>query len=232
MTRNIRSFIRGEKRHRIRHILRSTHAPKRDQFHRLLLEIFRQRGRHRSFDESRSYGVTGYVSRSNFAGNCHGKADESCFGRGIVCLAGLADLTKNGCNVDNSSPALAKHRTDDLLSAQICRSQIGIDDRIPVGAFHAHDELVAGDSSIVDQDIDLAEFSDDCFACVLDLLFIGNVHRECSRLAASAADVTHQFFQLFLIPRDHGYSRATLRQFENAGLANSLRRAGDQRYTS
>src|SRR5207302_9353677 len=98
--------------------------------------------------------------------------------------------------------------------------------------FHAHDELVTRDPGVVDQDIDLAKFGDNCFTGILDLLFIRNVHRERSRLAASAANVIHQFFQLFLITRGHGYGRTTLRQFESAGLANSLRRAGDQRYTS
>ncbi len=48
---------------------------------------------------------------------------------------------------------------DDLLDAEIGGSEIGLQDGVPVGALHAHDELVAGDAGVVDQDVDFAELA-------------------------------------------------------------------------
>src|SRR5215469_8432560 len=179
MACNVGSFIGSKECHSAGHVIGNAHASERDQLERFLLKIFWQRCGHRSFDEARSYGVTGYVSRGNFASNCHGKTDQSCFRSSIARLSGLADLTKHRCYVDDPSPTLAQHGTQSQLDKQICGSEIRVENGIPVSTLHAQDELVSGNTGVIDEDFDFSEFSKHQLARTPDLFFIADVHREC-----------------------------------------------------
>ena len=75
-----------------------------------------------------------------------------------------------------------------MLDAEIGGGEIGLEDGVPVGALHAHDQLVAGDAGVVDQDVDFAELGDCGFDCGFNLVFVGYVERECGRLAACGGD--------------------------------------------
>ena len=138
-------------------------------------------------------GVAGNVAGANFSGDSHGEADQSGFRCGVVGLSGLAHLAEDAGDVDDASPALFEHGADHRLNAEIGRSEIGLQNGVPVGAFHAHDELVAGDAGIVDQDVDFAELGDDGFDGGFNLLFVGNVESECGCCAAGGGDFGDQF---------------------------------------
>jgi hypothetical protein len=135
-------------------------------------------------------------------------------------------------DVDDASPALLEHGTGDLLGTEICRSEIGLQDGVPIGALHAHDELVAGDAGIVHQDVNLVELGDRGFNGGLDLLFIGDVESERCRLSAGRGNFVYQLIQLVLIARGDGDCRARRGESQRAGPSDALRRACDQRHPS
>ena len=107
-----------------------------------------------------------------------------------------------------------------------------MEDGVPVGALHAHDELVAGDAGVVDQDVDFAELGDDGFDRGFDLLFVGDVESEGGGLAAGGGDFADQFVQFFLIASGYGHGRAVFGEAQGAGASDALRRAGDEGYSS
>ena len=90
--------------------------------------------------------------------------------------------------------------------------QIGGQHRIPVGALHPHDQPVAGDARVVDQNIDLAEFFDDRLHPCFDLVFIGHIQLESCSFAASGTDFFYYLGQLVLITRGDGHLGALPRQ--------------------
>ena len=118
------------------------------------------------------------------------------------------------------------------LDAEICGGQIGLQDGVPVGALHAHDELVAGDAGVVDQDVDLAELGDGGLDGGFDLLFVGDVERKGGGLAAGGGDFGDQFVQLLLIARGGGHGGAVFGEAQGAGASDALRGAGDEGYAS
>src|SRR5271157_523814 len=225
-------IVRGQKCHGVSHIFRRSHSSQRNLLDGVLLELVAQNRRHGGFDESGSNGVAGNVARADLAGNGHGEADQSCLRRSIVRLPGLSHLPEDAGDVDDASPALLEHRADDLLNREVGGSEIGLEDGIPVGALHAHDQLIAGDAGVVDQDIYLAELRDGGFDRGLDLLFVADIESKCARLAARSADFTDHFVQLFLIPCGDRNSRAVFGKAQGAGASNALRGASDQRYSS
>jgi hypothetical protein len=79
---------------------------------------------------------------------------------------------------------------------------------IPVGALHAHDQLVAGDAGVVDQDVDFAELGDGGFDGFLDLVFVGDVEGEGRGLAAGRGDFGDEVVEFFLSAGGDGYRRA------------------------
>jgi len=60
-------------------------------------------------------------------------------------------------DVDDAAGALAKHRTDGGLGDEEDALEVGGEDVVPVLLAHAHDERVAGDAGVVDDDIEAAE---------------------------------------------------------------------------
>ncbi len=176
--------------------------------HGALLELVAQRSRHSGFDEARRNGVASNVAGANFARNGHGKPDQSCLRRRVIGLACLAHLAEDAGDVDDASPALLEHRAHDLLGAHISGSEISLQHRIPVGTLHPHDQLVARDAGVVDQDVDLAELGDRRLDGGLDLFLVVYVDGEGCGFAAGAANLIDQFVELFLIAGGDGHSRS------------------------
>ena len=111
-------------------------------------------------------------SRSHLARNCHREANQSGLRRSIVRLSGLAHLPEDRSDVDDPSPALFKHGADGMLRTHVGGCQVGIEHRVPVAALHSHDELVAGDARVVDENVDFAKLGNDGLEHRLKLLFI------------------------------------------------------------
>src|SRR3546814_15796534 len=60
----------------------------------------------------------------------------------------ISDWSSDVCSSD-----LAHHR----LAAAIDAGEVGVEDRLPVLVLHPHQQVVAGDAGVVDQDRDRAE---------------------------------------------------------------------------
>ena len=136
------------------------YTAERNLFGGVLFEIVAEHFRHGGFDESGCYRVASNVARSQFASDGHGEADQAGFRRGVISLPCLPHLAEDARDVDDASPALLEHGSGDVLDAEVCRSKIGLQNGVPIGTLHAHDQLVAGDAGVVDQDIDLAQLRD------------------------------------------------------------------------
>lgn len=53
--------------------------------------------------------------------------------------------------------------------------EIGVEDGVPVFGFHPHDEVIAGDAGVIDEDVDAAEVGDDLFSGFLDGVEVGDI---------------------------------------------------------
>jgi len=103
------------------------------------------------------------------------------------------------------------------------------DHEVPVLALHAHDELVAGDAGVVDQDLQAAELGGDVLYGLLDAFFVGDVHLEAGGLATGGGNFFDHGGQLVFHDVGHGDRGAGLGQRQGNGAADALRRAGDER---
>jgi len=90
-------------------------------------------------------------------------------------LSGLTSLADDGGDVDDASPPVLDHLGHEGLGQQKCAGEVCGEDVVPVLAFHAHGEDVAGDSGVVDEDVDSAEVGENCFGAVFDGVFAGDV---------------------------------------------------------
>src|SRR5579872_1263384 len=232
MSRNIRRFIRSQKSNRVGHILRRSHSPERNRLKRVLFELFRETRGHRSFDETRRNRITSDISRPNLARYSHRQPNQTSLRRRVISLPRLPHLSENGSYIDDPPPPLLEHGANSLLSAHIRRGQIGIENSIPIRALHAHKQLIASNSRIVHENIDLAQLRDRALERALDLFFISNIERKRKSLSSAAFDFLHELSQLFLATRCDRYSSAGRRQLESAGAANPLRCTSHQRNPS
>src|SRR5580704_2451330 len=151
MSRDVGRFFRTEEGDRVGYIFWRPDSSERNRFQRVLPEIVGESGSHGGFDEPWRDRVASYVARPDLAGDGHGQTDQAGFRRRIVGLASLTHLAEDRRYVDDSTPTLLEHRADHLLNAQIGRGQICIENGIPVGALHAHDELVTSNPCVVDE---------------------------------------------------------------------------------
>ena len=144
----------------------------------------------------------------------------------------MSHLAEDASDVDDASPALFEHGANDLLDAEISGSEVRLQHGVPVGAFHPHDELVAGDAGIVDQDVDLAELGDGRLDRGFNLLFVADIEGEGGCFAVCGGDLIHQLIQLVLIARGHCDRGACRGELDCAGAADALRCSGNQCHSS
>ena len=180
----------------------------RDVFKGVLLEVVSQNSSHICLNETWCHRIASDVARSEFASDRFGQADQACFGRCIVRLPSLPYLAEDAGDVDNAAPTLFEHGTDDLLRAQVGRGQVGAEDRIPIGTLHAHDELIACDSGVVDEDIDFPKLGNDLFEGGLDLFFVAYVHYKGGSFSAGVLNFCRQFIELRLVSGDNNDGRS------------------------
>ncbi len=106
--------------------------------------------------------------------------------------------------------------------------EIGVDHRVPVFALHAHEQAVARDAGIVDQNIDMLESRRDFFHRGICGSGIGDIQRERLGHSAGGANRLQRFLERLFAPRHRGNCRAFRRQRQRNRLAQATARAGDQ----
>src|SRR3954466_8824318 len=203
-------------------------AAQRDHFGHALAQLRTEHLSHCRLNPPRSNCIHGNVARGYFACHCHCETDQSSLGSSIIGLPGLPHLPKDAGDVDDSSPALFQHGADCRLDAEIWRSEIGVEHRVPVCTFHAHDQLIASDTRIVYQDVNLPEAIECRLESSFDLLFLSNIHAETGRLSAGAGYLRFNLTQLFDIACRQSDAGALWGKPQRASTPYSLRCSGNK----
>ena len=116
---------------------------------------------HVGIDESGRDNVDRDAARTDFTGERFRECNDAGLGRRIVGLAGISGRANHRCNADNAALARFHHAAHDRLRGTKNRTQVGIQDGLPILILHAHQQLIPGDSGIVDQNGDRTEFGCD-----------------------------------------------------------------------
>ena len=106
--------------------------------------------------EARRDRVAGNVSNRHLARDRLRESDEPGFRRGVVRLTGVAGDTGDGRDVHDAPRALLHHRAHRGFRHQERAAQVQVDDRVPVLGAHPHEQVVARDARVVDEDVDPA----------------------------------------------------------------------------
>ncbi len=88
------------------------------------------------------------------------EADDAGLGRGVVGLPGVAHGADHRGDVDDAALRAFIMPRRHGLAMRNSRVQIGVDHRVPLLILHAHEQVVAGDAGVVDQDGRCAELGD------------------------------------------------------------------------
>ncbi|MNC08267.1 hypothetical protein D3C75_558480 [compost metagenome] len=106
---------------------------------------------HIGIDEPRSHRVYRNRTRTDFARQSTAETFQAGLGGSVVYLACVAHGTHNRANTDNSAPTSFGHAAQNALGQAEQTVQIGIDNVVPLVVFHAHHQVIAGDTGIIDQ---------------------------------------------------------------------------------
>ena len=133
--------------------LRLSKSFERDTSRNRLQVFFVQHGGHVRFDESGANGIDSDTAGSKLlcVGVCH--TENSTLSGSIVGLARVSDLTDDRANVDDTASALLGRNFEEGLGAVEDSRQVGVDNSLPLLGLHPHDKSIAGNTCVVDQDI-------------------------------------------------------------------------------
>ena len=132
----------------------------RDRLLVLRLLLLGQLGGHVGLDEARGDDVRGDAARSELAGDGSRHAHEPGLRRGVVDLPGRAEQPDDAGDQDDAPELRLEHALRRALDDAEGAAEVGVDDLVEVVFAHAHQQRVAGDAGVRDDDLDRAEF---CF---------------------------------------------------------------------
>src|SRR5665213_1370231 len=147
----------------------------------LLQHVGRHGAHHVGVDIAGRDGVDGDALAGAFLRQRLGEAVDAGFGGGVVDLAVLPGLAVDRADIDDPPEAAAAHAVDHQPAHIEARGQIGRDHLAPLLGRHAVQHVVAGDTGVVDQDLDRAEIG-------LDLLHAGRAGREVGNVELERGD--------------------------------------------
>ena len=148
-------------------------------------------------------------------------------GGGVVGLAGITLHAGDGRDADDATPTLLGHRTHEALGPVEGGGEIGGDHVVPVLVGHRHDELVAGDAGVVDEDLDGAELGVDLLAGLGDRGGVGDVDLEGLGLLALGEDIVGDLHAGVGL-RDAKHGVAVGGETFRDGLADAATGSGDE----
>ena len=91
-------------------------------------------------------------------------------------MAGISDEADDGGDVDDARVGAFHERALKGFDEVEGSFKIGVEDGVPVFGLHAHEEAVAGDACVVDEDVDATKVCDDGFTEFLDGVEVGDVN--------------------------------------------------------
>ena len=152
---------------------------------------------------------------------------EAGLGGGIIGLTGITLHAGDGRDADDATPTLLGHRAHEALSPIECGGEISGDHVVPILVRHRHDEFVAGNAGVIDEDLDRAEFGVDLLARLGDRGGVGDVDLKGLGLQALGDDVVgHLHAGLGL--RDAKDGVAVGSESFRDGLADAATGSGDE----
>ncbi len=105
------------------------------------------------------------------------KSDQAGFARGVIGLACIAARPATEAILMMRPAALPDHGAHDALDEIEGALEVGVDDDVPILLAHAHGQAVAGETGVVDQNIDAPEVGEDSFAERGRRLSVGDIDR-------------------------------------------------------
>ena len=151
---DIAGEVAGQEEGDVCHISIEATATERDFCHPILAYILGELLGHGSLDKAGSNGVAANIARAEFLGDGTREADDSSLGGRIVALTRIAVEANDRADVDDRAGTLLHHHGGKGLGVVEDRTEVDLKDEIPVLDTHAEDELVFGDTSIVDEDVE------------------------------------------------------------------------------
>mgnify|MGYP000903184881 CR=1 FL=1 len=94
------------------------------------------------------------LRRPDLGGERLGHPDQAGLGGGIIALAGIARRAYDGADRDDSAVAAAHHRLHGGARQAEGRGQVDGEHAVPILVLEAHEQVVARDAGIVDEDVD------------------------------------------------------------------------------
>lgn len=143
--------VGGQEPHQTRHLLGGAAPAQRDVGDDgVLVELFG----HVALDEPRAHRVDTHIAAAELLGQGLGHADHPALGSGVVGLSGIADLSHNGRDVNNSTTLLCHHRSGERsLCTEEHSIEIHIDHVSEIFLSHNHYQHISSDACIVHQNI-------------------------------------------------------------------------------
>ena len=114
------------------------------------------RPRHVRLNQSRRDDVDRDPARGHLARQRLGESYQPRLRRRVVGLPGVPRLPDHRADGDDPAAALLEHRPDGRLREHERRGQVRRQHRVPVLALHPHQQLIAGDAGIADDDVEPA----------------------------------------------------------------------------
>ena len=152
----LRRGVEREEPDKSGNLLRLAVASERDAREDLLFDVLAQHARHVAGNEAGRDGVALDVASCILARHRLGESDDSSLGGGVVRLSGVTGDTHDAGDVDDAS-ARASHDLARSLRGEEDARQVGVDHLLPLLGLHAHHEVVARDSGVVDEHVDASE---------------------------------------------------------------------------
>src|SRR5207342_1908446 len=188
---------------------------------------FGQRTGHVGVDESGRNHIDRYAPRTDFLRQGFGEPDDPRLRRRVIGLAGIAGDADDGGDVDDAPPARLHHGAHDRLAGAIDAGEVGVEDGVPVLVLHPHQQVVAGDAGIVDEDRNGSELGGDRIDERIDRRSVVHVQRPAVTTGCGEPLVDCSGAGVGRRRADH--CRALRGQFVGDGGADAAAGTGDQR---
>src|SRR2546423_3131408 len=183
-------------------------------------------GGHFRLDEPGCNSVDQNIPGTELFGDGFRKSDQSGFAGGVVGLSLVADQSDDAGDVDDAAAATLHHAARDGPNTGERAAQIGVLYRIPVFVFEAHDDVVAGDTGVVYQDIDRAKRLLD----IVDELCDGGRGADVgSESGGDGSDGSGGFIGALLVPTNDGDPCTGFGERLGDGASDSSCAASDKR---
>src|SRR3974390_399404 len=115
---------------------------------------------HIRFDKSGSDGVAANIAAAQFQGDGLGETDDSCLGGSITGVPRVSADSDYGTHIYNGASSCLHRRTNHLLGHIEYTLQVDSHYFIPLLGSQTEQQIILGNSCIVDADVYCAELPD------------------------------------------------------------------------